>query len=49
MPSYQHTGFWNSLAAGDFDQDGDLDFVAGNLGLNSQINASKLQLKRITL
>ena len=37
----QHTGFWNSLAAGDFDQDGDLDFVAGNLGLNSQINASK--------
>ena len=34
------SGFWNSLASGDFDKDGDLDFIAGNLGLNSQIQAS---------
>ena len=29
------TGWWNSVATGDFDGDGRLDIVAGNWGLNS--------------
>lgn len=33
-------GMWFSLAKGDFDQDGDEDFLAGNLGANSRLEAS---------
>jgi hypothetical protein len=33
-------GWWNSLSAGDFDNDGDIDYLAGNLGLNSYYRAS---------
>ena len=34
------TGWWNCLLAGDFDQDGDPDYIVGNLGLNSRYHAS---------
>ena len=34
------TGWWYSLAAGDFDKDGDVDYLAGNLGENYKYHAS---------
>jgi hypothetical protein len=40
-------GWWNSLSAGDFDNDGDVDYVAGNAGLNSRYKASDAEPVRL--
>jgi hypothetical protein len=34
------SGWWNCLRAADIDNDGDIDIIAGNLGLNSMLKAS---------
>jgi hypothetical protein len=40
MGSESYTGLWNTLELFDGDNDGDLDMIAGNFGLNSQLRAS---------
>ena len=39
----ERKGWWNFVMPYDFDGDGDLDILAGNLGLNSRLKASKEQ------
>jgi len=41
-PQYS-TGWWNSIASLDFNQDGKLEYVLGNLGLNSRWKANPEQ------
>ena len=40
-------GWWNSIVAGDFDNDGDIDYVVGNLGLNSFYKADAAHPVRV--
>jgi hypothetical protein len=40
-------GLWNFVLPYDFDGDGDLDILAGNLGLNSRLKASREQPVRM--
>lgn len=42
-----HLGWWNGLAAGDFDRDGDMDYVATNFGENTKYHPSKEKPSRI--
>ncbi|GAB3516501.1 VCBS repeat-containing protein [Emticicia fontis] len=36
-------GWWTSITSGDFDNDGDIDYIAGNLGTNTLLQASDTQ------
>jgi len=38
---FASNGWWNCIASGDFDKDGDVDLVVGNYGLNSSIKADE--------
>jgi hypothetical protein len=36
----RQTGWWSSLSQADFDRDGDIDYIAGNLGWNNNFQVS---------
>lgn len=42
-------GLWNTIKAADFDLDGDIDFVVGNWGLNTRLQANSKNPVRLYL
>ncbi|MEN9686539.1 MAG: hypothetical protein RLZZ28_2325 [Bacteroidota bacterium] len=44
----EKTGWWNTITGGDFDNDGDIDYVVGNLGHNSFFRANEKEPMAIT-
>ncbi len=40
-------GWWNRIIAGDFDGDGRVDFIVGNLGLNTRLHATAAEPARM--
>jgi hypothetical protein len=40
-------GLWTSTSAGDFDNDGDIDYVLGNIGLNAQFKGNEKEPARV--
>ena len=47
VPLIDKKGWWNFILPVDIDHDGDIDFVVGNLGLNSRLKASDTQPLRL--
>ncbi len=43
----EYSGWWNSLSPADLDNDGDMDYIAGNFGMNSYYRGTKEQPVRI--
>lgn len=43
----ENLGWWNSLAAADIDNDGDIDYIAGNYGQNINFKGSKKEPVRV--
>ncbi len=43
----ERSGWWNGIAGGDVDGDGDIDYAVTNFGLNSKYNASAESPQRI--
>jgi len=47
QPLTEKKGWWNAVLPFDIDHDGDMDFFAGNLGLNSRVQASEKEPVRL--